>query len=93
MSKNLDFDVLSYLRINGESTSLDIYDYLVLENPHIMFSSLYPSLNRLEKKGFIISRFLDEPSPRRKYYSITRGASLYLSSLSQDCDFDNFVTV
>ena len=93
MFKNFDSDVLSYLRINGESTCLDIYDYLVLENPHIMFSSLYPSLNRLEKKGFITSRFLDEPSPCRKYYSITRGGSLYFSSLSEDCNFDNFVTV
>ena len=93
MFKNFDSDVLSYLRINGESTCLDIYDYLVLENPRIMFSSLYTSLNRLEKKGFITSRFLDEPSPRRKYYSITGGGIFYLSSLSEDRDFGNCVTV
>ena len=30
MFKNFDSDVLSYLRINGESTCLDIYDYLGL---------------------------------------------------------------
>ena len=65
----------------------------MLENPRIMFSSFYPSLNRLEKRGFITSRFGDEPFPRRKYYSITGSGSSYLTSLSVGGGFGGFIVV
>jgi len=56
----------------------EIYGYLVVEKlkeygfPDIHESTVYPILNRLEKKGFFIGkRRSSKLGPPRKYYSIS----------------------
>jgi DNA-binding PadR family transcriptional regulator len=70
MFKNYDAEVMFYLHHNGESSCLDIFDYLEEKGEKMIFVELYPSLNRLEKKGFIKSRYEEKNPPRQKYYSI-----------------------
>ncbi len=69
-----DEDVLTVL-LGRELYGLEILDQLNLDRPdELMFSSLYPALNRLEKKGFVSWRWGDETDTsggaRRKYYKV-----------------------
>lgn len=71
----LDEDILTLLHQGRELYGLEILDQLNLGRPdELMFSSLYPALNRLEKKGFVSWRWGDENDAsggaRRKYYKI-----------------------
>ena len=71
----LDEDILTVL-MGRELYGLEILDQLNLDRPHeLMFSSLYPALNRLEKKGFVSSKWGSENDSsggaRRKYYKPT----------------------
>jgi DNA-binding PadR family transcriptional regulator len=71
----LDEDILTVL-LGRELYGLEILDHL---NPHrplpITFGSLYPALNRLEKKGLLEWRWGEENEEsggaRRKYYKVT----------------------
>jgi PadR family transcriptional regulator PadR len=54
----------------------------------ISFSSLYPTLKKLEEKGFVTSRWGDETpeeltGARRRYYKITGEGSFALSAKKQ----------
>jgi PadR family transcriptional regulator, regulatory protein PadR len=71
----IDEDVLTAL-LGRELYGLEILDQLNPGRPlEISFGSLYPALNRLEKKGFIEWRWGDEQDgsggARRKYYKVT----------------------
>ncbi|MGK7899452.1 MAG: PadR family transcriptional regulator [Xenococcus sp. (in: cyanobacteria)] len=75
----IDEDVLTVLKVQGEQYGLEILDCLNLDREKILgielgFGSLYPALNRLEKKGLIEWRWGDESEvsggARRKYYKI-----------------------
>ena len=73
----MDEDVLTAL-LGRELYGLAILDELNLGRPsHLSFGSLYPALNRLEKKGFISWRWAteeehqDSGGARRKYYKVT----------------------
>lgn len=50
----------------------------------LKFGSLYTTLNRMEKKGFVSSRWGDESNgPRRKYYDITPAGKSALQEYRQ----------
>lgn len=54
----------------------------------IGFNSLYPNLKKLEKKGFVVSEWGDEPpeehtGARRKYYRITGTGAQALEAKQQ----------
>lgn len=75
----IDQDVLTVLKTQGEVYGLEILDCLNLDREKTLgselgFGSLYPALNRLEKKGMIEWRWGDESEisggARRKYYKI-----------------------
>jgi PadR family transcriptional regulator, regulatory protein PadR len=71
----IDEDVLTSL-LGRELYGLEILDQLNPGRPiPLRFSSLYPALNRLEKKGMIAWRWGDEMDEsggaRRKYYKVT----------------------
>jgi PadR family transcriptional regulator, regulatory protein PadR len=71
----IDEDILTGL-LNRELYGLEILDQLNLGRPfQLSFGSLYPALNRLEKKGFIEWRWGDiqdgSGGARRKYYKVT----------------------
>jgi PadR family transcriptional regulator, regulatory protein PadR len=71
----IDEDILTVFG-DRELYGLEILDNLNLGRPtELSFGSLYPALNRLEKKGFITWRWGDEQEvtggARRKYYKIT----------------------
>jgi DNA-binding PadR family transcriptional regulator len=71
----LDEDILTVL-LGRELYGLEILDQLNPERPiPITFGSLYPALNRLEKKGLLSWRWGDENDEsggaRRKYYKVT----------------------
>ena len=75
----IDQDVLTVLKTQGEQYGLEILDCLNLDRQKTLgselgFGSLYPALNRLEKKGMIEWRWGDESEvsggARRKYYRI-----------------------
>ena len=68
-------DILSVL-LGRELYGLDILNQLNPGRPiPLSFGSLYPALNRLEKKGFLEWRWGDEQEEtggaRRKYYKVT----------------------
>lgn len=68
-------DILTVL-LGREFYGLELLDRLNPGRPVPMsFGSLYPALNRLEKKGFISWRWGDEQDgsggARRKYYKVT----------------------
>lgn len=70
----LEEDILTGL-IGRELYGLEILDQLNLGRPsELMFSSLYPALNRLEKKGYVSWKWGDEHDSsggaRRKYYKV-----------------------
>jgi PadR family transcriptional regulator, regulatory protein PadR len=90
----IEEDILTALQ-SQECYGLEILDLL---NPgrliELSFGSLYPALNRLEKKGFIEWRWGDEQDgsggARRKYYKVTglgvtvlRDVQSYRSALAQ----------
>lgn len=71
----IDEDLLTVL-LGRELYGLDILDRLNPGRPiPLTFGSLYPALNRLEKKGLIEWRWGDEQDEsggaRRKYYKVT----------------------
>jgi PadR family transcriptional regulator, regulatory protein PadR len=71
----IDEDILTAL-LGRELYGLEILDQLNPGRPlDLSFGSLYPALNRLEKKGFIEWRWGDEQDgsggARRKYYQVT----------------------
>ncbi len=72
----IDEDLLTVL-LGRELYGLAILDQLNLDRPvgKLKFGSLYPALNRLEKKGLVSWRWGDEVEgsggARRKYYKIT----------------------
>ena len=71
----IDEDVLTAL-LGRELYGLDILDQLNLDRPITMkFGSLYPALNRLQKKGLVSCKWGDEVDEsggaRRKYYKVT----------------------
>ena len=75
----IDEYVLTALKAQGESYPLEILDRLNLDSREIIgtemsFGSLYPALNRLQKKGLVDTRWGDEnevsKGARRKYYKI-----------------------
>lgn len=72
----IDQDILTVL-LGRELYGLAILDQLNLNRPinELKFGSLYPALNRLEKKGLVSWRWGDEVDDsggaRRKYYKIT----------------------
>ncbi len=71
----IEADILTVL-IARELYGLDILNRLNPGRPiPLSFGSLYPALNRLEKKGFIEWRWGDEQEgsggARRKYYKVT----------------------
>jgi PadR family transcriptional regulator, regulatory protein PadR len=71
----LDEDILTCL-LGRELYGLEIIDQLNLDRPsELSFGSLYPALNRLDKKGYVVGRWGDEKEPlsgaRRKYYKVT----------------------
>ncbi len=72
---SLDEDVLTAL-IGREMYGLGLLDKLNLGRPiELGFGSLYPALNRLNKRGLITWRWGDETEEtggaRRKYYRVT----------------------
>lgn len=71
----IEYDILNVL-LGRELYGLDILNKLNLNRPILLsFGSLYPALNRLEKKGLIEWRWGDEQDEtggaRRKYYNVT----------------------
>lgn len=71
----IEADVLTVL-LARELYGLDILNRINPGRPiPLSFGSLYPALNRLEKKGFIDWRWGDEQEgsggARRKYYKVT----------------------
>ncbi len=71
----LEADILAVL-LGKELYGLDILNRLNPGRPiPLSFGSLYPALNRLDKKGFIDWRWGDEQEgsggARRKYYKVT----------------------
>jgi PadR family transcriptional regulator, regulatory protein PadR len=83
----IEEDLLTVL-LGRELYGLDILDQL---NPgrliEISFGSLYPALNRMEKKGFISWRWGDvqdgSGGARRKYYKVTGLGSSVLYEVQQ----------
>jgi PadR family transcriptional regulator, regulatory protein PadR len=88
----IDEDILTVLKTQGEQYGLEILDYLNLEREKILgselgFGSLYPALNRLEKKGVIEWRWGNEDEvsggARRKYYKINALGLHALNAIQQ----------
>ncbi|MEM1239742.1 MAG: PadR family transcriptional regulator [Cyanobacteria bacterium P01_H01_bin.26] len=90
----IDEDVLTAL-LGRELYGLEILDQLNLDRPsELKFGSLYPALNRLEKKGLVSWKWGDEVDEsggaRRKYYKVTglgvrslRAVQEYRAALAQ----------
>ncbi|MDB9529948.1 PadR family transcriptional regulator [Oscillatoria sp. CS-180] len=91
----IDEDILTVL-LSRELYGLEILDQLNLDRPvnELKFGSLYPALNRLEKKGLVVWRWGDEVDEsggaRRKYYKVTglgarslRAVQEYRAALAQ----------
>ena len=72
----VDQDVLTVLKVQGESYPLEILDCMNLgREEHLgsefTFSSLYPALGRLKTKKLVDIRWGDgDKGARRKYYKI-----------------------
>lgn len=88
----IDQDILTVLKIQGEIYPLEMLDCLNLgreENlgSKLSFGSLYPALNRLQKKGLVESRWGDEDEvtggARRKYYKINALGLRSLNSVNK----------
>ena len=71
----IDQDIITVL-LGRELYGLEILDQLNLDRPiELRFGSLYPALNRLEKKGLVTWKWGDEVDEsggaRRKYYKVS----------------------
>ena len=71
----MEQQILSAL-VGKELYGLEIFDALSSEGwPPLSLGSIYPALNRLEKRGQILSRWGDvqegSGGARRKYYRLT----------------------
>jgi PadR family transcriptional regulator PadR len=83
----IDQDILTAMG-GRELYGLEILDELNLDRfIELSFGSLYPALNRLEKKGLISWRWGDEQEvsggARRKYYRMTGLGRTVLSEIEQ----------
>ena len=83
----IDEDILTVL-LGRELYGLEILDQLNLDRPiEIRFGSLYPAMNRLEKKGLVSWKWGDEVDEsggaRRKYYKVTGLGAKALSAVQQ----------
>jgi PadR family transcriptional regulator, regulatory protein PadR len=83
----IDEDILTALG-GRELYGLEILDELNLDRPNELgFGSLYPALNRLEKKGLIAWRWGEEEEvtggARRKYYKMTGLGATVLREVQQ----------
>ena len=84
----IDEDILTVL-LGRELYGLEILDQLNLERPinPLKFGSLYPALNRLEKKGLVAWKWGDEVDEsggaRRKYYKVTGLGAKSLRAVQQ----------
>ena len=83
----IDEDILTAL-LGRELYGLEILDQLNLDRPVILkFGSLYPALNRLEKKGLVRWQWGDEDDEsggaRRKYYKVTGLGAKVLREVQQ----------
>ncbi|WP_324616440.1 PadR family transcriptional regulator [Lusitaniella coriacea] len=83
----IDEDILTVL-LGRELYGLEILDQLNLDRPiELKFGSLYPALNRLEKKGLVTWKWGDEVDEsggaRRKYYKMTGLGAEALSTVQQ----------
>ena len=73
---SIDEDILTVL-LGRELYGLEILDYINPERPGtpLTYGSIYPALNRLDKKGLIESKWGDESTgssgARRRYYKVT----------------------
>ncbi len=88
----IDEDILTVLKNQNELYGLEILDCLNLDRKDKLggdlgFGSLYPALNRLEKKGVITWRWGDEEEvsggARRKYYKINAFGFFSLNALQE----------
>ena len=83
----IDEDLLTVL-LGRELYGLEILDQLNLDRPsELKFGSLYPALNRLEKKGLVSWQWGDEVDEsggaRRKYYKVTGLGAKTLRTVQQ----------
>ena len=83
----IDEDILTLL-LGRELYGLEILDQLNLDRPiELKFGSLYPALNRLEKKGLVAwqwgDKVDDSGGARRKYYTVTGLGARALSAVQQ----------
>jgi DNA-binding PadR family transcriptional regulator len=83
----IDQDILTAFG-SRELYGLEVLDELNLNRGiKLSFGSLYPALNRLEKKGFICWRWGDEQEvsggARRKYYKMTALGATALRDIEQ----------
>lgn len=83
----IDEDLLTVL-LGRELYGLEILDQLNLDRPgELKFGSLYPALNRLEKKGLVSWQWgdaVDESGgARRKYYKVTGLGAKTLRTVQQ----------
>lgn len=83
----IDEDILTVL-LGRELYGLEILDQLNLDRPiELKFGSLYPALNRLEKKGLVSWQWGDEVDEsggaRRKYYKVTSWGAKSLEIVQQ----------
>jgi PadR family transcriptional regulator, regulatory protein PadR len=83
----IDEDILTAL-LGRELYGLEILDELNPGRPiTLSFGSLYPALNRLEKKGYLSWRWGDEQEgtggARRKYYKVTGLGASALNEVQQ----------
>ena len=88
---SIDEDILTVL-LGRELYGLEILEYINPGRPGLplTYGSIYPALNRLEKKGFVESRWGDESTSgaRRRYYKVT---GLGASSLSDVQEYRAFL--
>jgi DNA-binding PadR family transcriptional regulator len=84
----IDEDILTLL-MGRELYGLEILDQLNLDRPtnQLRFGSLYPALNRLDKKGLASWRWGDKVDEfggaRRKYYKVTGLGAASLRAVQQ----------
>jgi PadR family transcriptional regulator, regulatory protein PadR len=86
---SLEEDILSILVGRGELYGLSILSQLNFDRPTktLSFGSMYPALNRLNKRGFIKGSWGDDAEPltgaRRKYYKITDDGKIVLNAVRE----------
>jgi len=77
--------VLSLLCDHGETRGLQLVKW---SNGELARASIYVLLSRLERRGFVASRYIDAPSsgqgPRRRLYSLTNNGKRALCARESD---------